>query len=237
MLTAPIEFIYFDLDDTLLDHRHAEQQGLAEVYQEYAVHFSHTTLGELHQTYHQQSVPLWRQFAQGIISKHDVQRLRFKRTLASLNVDGLQAEALNAFYLDCYARHWTFPEPARQAFHTLADHFRVGILTNGFAEIQHAKFARFPELGDRAEVLLISEEVGFMKPHPKLFAHASAAAGASLETILYVGDSYFSDVQGARGAGWQIAWYSTQENPDTEPVFQFQDWEILLKALLDADGR
>ncbi len=174
---ASIQFIYFDLDDTLLDHRQAEQRGLADVYHAFKTHFDHVALETLHETYHTHSVPLWRQYAHGEIEKHDLMRLRFERTLAALEVAGLEAEVLNAFYLNQYARHWTFPEAARAAFHTLADRFPVGILTNGFAEIQRAKFDRFPELRDRAEVLVISEEVGFMKPNPRIFAHAAEAAG------------------------------------------------------------
>ncbi len=233
MNSASIQFIYFDLDDTLLDHRQAEQRGLADVYHTFKTHFDHVTLEALHETYHTHSVPLWRQYALGEIKKHDLMRLRFERTLEALEVTGLEAETLNAFYLNQYARHWTFPEAARAAFHALADRFSVGILTNGFAEIQRAKFDRFPELSDRAEVLVISEEVGFMKPNPRIFAHAAEAAGTPAETILYVGDSYTSDVQGALGAGWQIAWFTRQKPAEDNPVFRFQHWGELIKRLLD----
>lgn len=234
MNAASIEFIYFDLDDTLLDHRLAEQRGLADLCRAHAAHFQHISLEAVHAAYHAHSVPLWHRYAHGDISKHDLQRLRFEQTLQSLRVTGLEAEMLNTFYLDCYARHWTFPEPARHAFHTLADHFPVGILTNGFAEIQRAKFDRFPDLRDRADVLLISEEVGFMKPHPELFAYAAEEAGTPKETILYVGDSYTSDVQGALRAGWQMAWYTTQDSPADASVFRFQNWETLMTNLLGA---
>lgn len=230
-----IQFIYFDLDDTLLDHRQAERRGLADVYRIHKAHFDHLSLETIHEAYHAHSVPLWRQYAQGAISKRDIQRLRFERTLHALGVAGLEAEALNTLYLNCYARHWTFPEAARNAFHTLADRFPVGILTNGFAEIQRAKFDRFPELRDRAEVLLISEEVGFMKPNPRIFAHAAEAAGTPAETILYVGDSYTSDVQGALGAGWQMAWFTRQKIEEEHPVFRFQDWDELIRRLLEEE--
>ena len=233
MNPASIQFIYFDLDDTLLDHRLAEQRGLADVYQTFEAHFGHVSLNAVHETYHQHSVPLWRQYAHGEIKKHDLMRLRFERTLQTLEVAGLEAETLNAFYLNHYAQHWSFPEPARTAFHTLADHFPVGILTNGFAEIQQAKFDRFPELRDRAEVLVISEEVGVMKPHPQVFAHAAEVARTSAEAILYVGDSYTSDVKGALGAGWQIAWFTKQEPPNGGSIFRFQRWDDLTKSLLD----
>ena len=232
MNPAVIQFIYFDLDDTLLDHRQAEQRGLADVCHIHKAHFEHLSLDAVHEAYHAHSVPLWRQYAHGEIDKHDLQRLRFERTLETLGIGGLEAEALNALYLTCYARHWTLPETARTAFHTLADRFPVGILTNGFDHIQKAKFDRFPELRDRAEVVIISEEVGVMKPHPEIFAHAAEMAGAPAEALLYIGDSYTSDVQGALGAGWQMAWY-TKENETEDGVFCFQDWEILVTRLLE----
>ena len=230
MNTTRIQFIYFDLDDTLLDHRRAERHGLDDVRRAHPTHFDTIPLDTLHATYHAHSVPLWRQYADGAIGKHDLQRLRFEQTLHALGLHDLQAEALNALYLDCYARHWTFPSDARDAFFTLARHFPVGILTNGFAEIQHAKFDRFPELRRRAEVLIISEEIGYMKPHPQIFAHAAAAAQTSPEALLYVGDSYPSDVQGALQAGWQVAWFTTEtadEQEGNEALFRFQKWDAL----------
>lgn len=233
MNPAHVRFIYFDLDDTLLDHRRAERAGLADLCQAFAEHFDGTDVGTVQETYHAHSVPLWRQYAHGKIGKHDVQRLRFERTMQSLGLSGLSADALNAAYMAYYARHWTFPDEARDAFHALADAFPVGILTNGFAEIQRAKFERFPELQRRADALVISEDVGVMKPHPEIFAHAAERAGVPNAALLYVGDSYTSDVEGARGAGWQVAWYTTEETPTPNGVFRFRRWEVLTEQLLE----
>ena len=130
------------------------------------------------------------------------------------------------------ARHWTFLDDARAAFHRLADSFPIGILTNGFAEVQYAKLERFPELRDRSEAVVISEEVGYMKPHPQIFAHAAALARTPADAILYVGDSYSSDVQGALRAGWQAAWYTPREEAVEETVFCFQSWEALMEHVL-----
>jgi len=108
----------------------------------------------------------------------------------------------------------------------------VGILTNGFAAVQYAKMERFPELRQHAKALVISEEVGVAKPHPELFAHATRAAGVAPEAILYVGDSFGSDVLGAKNAGWQVAWF-TPAAPASVPesVFVFARWPELLRWL------
>lgn len=227
-----IQFVYFDLDDTLLDHRHAERQGLADVCQHFDTHFAGVAVETVLETYHTQNVPLWRQYAAGDLEKDDLKRLRFERTLADLGIAGLDADSLNTVYLDCYARHWMLPDAARAAFHAVADRFPVGLLTNGFAEIQHAKLDRFPELRERANAVVISEEVGVMKPHPHIFAHAATLAQVPASNILYVGDSFTSDVQGALQAGWQVAWFTSNGASAPEDVFCFDHWERLTDWLL-----
>ncbi|HMB90385.1 MAG TPA: HAD-IA family hydrolase [Rhodothermales bacterium] len=230
-----IRFIYFDLDDTLLDHRHAEREGLADVCRQFDRHFGHLPLEKVQAIYHEQNVPLWQKYAAGKLDKDDLKRLRFEQTLEALSVEGLEAETLNNCYLDCYANHWLFPDDARNAFHALSDRFPVGILTNGFSEVQDAKLDCFPTLRERAKAIVISETVGYMKPHPRLFAHATDLAGVPADAILYIGDSYSSDVQGATQAGWQMAWYTAQEDEIDEidePVFRFQQWGDLLENLI-----
>lgn len=229
-------FIYFDLDDTLLDHRRAEKAALEDVCRDFAGLFGAFDVAQVQALYHEHNVPLWHRYALGEIGKDDLKRLRFEHLLEALAVqgsNGVAPAALNTHYLDCYARHWAYIEGAREAFFTLAERFRVGVLTNGFTEIQHAKLDRFPELKGRLASLVVSEDVGYLKPDPRLFAHAAEAAGVAPETILYVGDSYNSDVQGGLGAGWQVAWY--QGDPTrldaSMPVLCFDRWDHLLDHL------
>ena len=51
-----------------------------------------------------------------------------------------------------------------------------------------------------AEVMT-SARVGYRKPHPAIFAAATAMAGEAASALLYVGDNVAHDVEGARGAG------------------------------------
>lgn len=236
-----VQFVYFDLDDTLLDHRSAERAGLGDVLEAQRPHFDGVTLDRLHEVYHGHSKPLWEQYSQDAISKEALQHERFARTLDTLGVHTLDPDVLNAHYLRQYARHWVLPETARATFHAVADHYPVGILTNGFAEVQRAKFERFPELRDRAAAVIISEDVGVMKPHPRLFRHATEHAGVPPAEILYVGDSFISDVVGARNAGWQIAWYRADGHTEDQRarahgVFCFDHWpEFSAWLLTDPD--
>lgn len=224
-------FVYFDLDDTLLDHRHAERCALADVCAELSDLFGDFAVEHVQEVYHTHNVVLWQQYAEGRLTKDALKRLRFERLLQALSLDAMEPEALSDHYLACYARHWTYVEGARAAFDAVAARYPVGILTNGFAEVQQAKLDRFPELRAAAQALVISEDVGYMKPHPRIFAHAAEVAGVPGEAILYVGDSYSSDVRGARGAGWQVAWFTAAATDEAEGVFSFQTWPALLDHL------
>lgn len=230
----PVSFVYFDLDDTLLDHRHAERHALADVCRDYAAHLGHLPLETVQETYHTHNAPLWRDYAAGRIDKDGVKRLRFARTLEALGVGGLDAEIVNTHYLSCYRRHWHLDAVAFAAYQRVAARYPVGLLTNGFQEEQRAKLERFPELEAHARVIIISEEVGVMKPNPAIFAHAAEQAATPPEALLYIGDSYTSDVEGARGAGWHAAWYTPEApSPATDGIFRFDRWDRLTRWLLE----
>ena len=51
------------------------------------------------------------------------------------------------------------------------------------------------------DAVIDSHVVGFEKPDGRIFECAIAASGARAESTLHVGDLYFADVVGARGAG------------------------------------
>jgi HAD superfamily hydrolase (TIGR01549 family) len=229
-----IRFVYFDLDDTLLDHRHAERAALSDVRTTFAEPFAGRDDATIHETYRACSLPLWRQYAAGAIEKTDLKRGRFEQLLAELNIHTLDAQTVSDHYLRRYAAHWRFVEGARRAFLHVADRFPVGVLTNGFAEIQTQKLDQFPMLRDRTEAVVISEETGYMKPHPQVFGHAADAADTTPDRILYVGDSYYSDVQGGRAAGWQVAWFTRNGHggaAEEAPRLTFDTWDTLLDRL------
>jgi FMN phosphatase YigB (HAD superfamily) len=50
-------------------------------------------------------------------------------------------------------------------------------------------------------VVTISSDVGYMKPHPKIFEHALEALQVTPEETMMVGDSLRSDVAGAKNMG------------------------------------
>lgn len=230
-----IEFVYFDLDDTLLDHQAAEREALSDVRDRYLALFGTLSVDELQETYHDINAPLWRQYADGEIDKQTVQHQRFTRLLEAVDAPHADATLVARYYMQRYATHWGFIPGAQDAFEAIAEHHPVGVLTNGFAEVQEKKLDQFPALRERSDAIVLCEEVGVLKPDPAVFEHATQEAGVDAETVLYVGDSYRSDVEGAQPVGWRVAWYArngTNGQSTDARGFAFEDWAALRDRLL-----
>lgn len=229
MTTAPwpIDFVYFDLDDTLLDHAHAEHQALVDLHAESDSPLGAHTFDDVHRAYRAINPVIWKQYSAGELTKIQAKVGRFTRLLDALEVDWPGGdEWLADAYLDRYSFHWQAIDGAFEAYDRIAASMRVGLMTNGFSEIQRAKLAQFPGLAEVADAIIISEEVGVLKPDPRLFEAAASEVDVRPERILYVGDSLHSDVGGGIGAGWKVAWYSETDHEHAD-VMSFTDWNRL----------
>lgn len=232
-MPRPPAFVFFDLDDTLLDHRRAERAALADLHVTFGEHVGHHALAHVHAAYHSVNAPLWADFGAGRITPDELKRLRSERFLAAVGATGLDPAAFSDAYLDRYATHWAWATGARDAFLAVAARVPVGVLTNGFREQQRAKLARFPEIAHHATAVVVSDEVGVAKPNRAVFDHArseaSEAVGRALapHEVLMVGDSLSSDIEGAVGAGWRAAWLRGDASEAPAGVVCFSDWTAL----------
>jgi HAD superfamily hydrolase (TIGR01549 family) len=99
------------------------------------------------------------------------------------------------------------------------------------------------------QVITISSEIGYVKPHPKIFQHALDALGVSPEEAVMVGDSLRCDVGGARGMGMVSVWKRPPLDEPTEigadktdvvgeiaPDYTIDDlWELTKIPILNHD--
>lgn len=205
-------FIYFDLDDTLLDHMHAEEHALKDVHKHFE-YLHEVRFERLRETYHAINKFLWEEYAAQSITKEELQRYRFERTLYRLLGDGGRYGEVGAYYLNQYANYWTWMPGAKEIYEWTLERYNVGILTNGFLEQQDLKFKKF-DLYNSAKALLISEEVQSMKPQSIVFEEATRRAGVPASEILYVGDSYTSDVIGGTEFGWDVVWFTDSDDEE-----------------------
>lgn len=224
------KFIFFDLDDTLLDHKKAEKLGLEQIWNEFRLN-RFSDLDSFQQTYHHINVILWEMYGRGEIDRLTLQKTRFERTLYRIGSD-LDPIIVGNLYMKFYQQFWTWINDAKLAFDLIKKQYRVGILTNGFADTQRLKLKQFG-LATPDILTLISEEIGIMKPQPGIFQRATELSGVSKENILYVGDSYSSDLLGGTSFGWDVAWFSNETDPEKTKLAKltFQHFNQLLSFL------
>lgn len=226
------KFVYFDLDDTLLDHRKAEKKALGDLRTTYAEALTNFGQEMVEETYHAGNVQLWHAYAEGKLTKAQLRVRRFEHLLEKLSITSLNPEEVGSFYIERYTNYWEYCAGARESFFAIAERYPVGVLTNGFAQVQHRKLAQFAEMRDRLTTCVISEEFGYMKPHLKLFQHAAQLAGTAPADIVYIGDSWRSDVEGGQKAGWRVIWYAPDAQDTPENVCHARSWPEVTALLI-----
>ena len=85
------------------------------------------------------------------------------------------------------------------------DGFRMGVVSNIISTSLVPHMLREYGIAQYMECVVMSSEVGFRKPDPRIFEIALRQMGASPEETCYVGDTISRDVLGARNAGLGLA--------------------------------
>ncbi|OLF51179.1 HAD family hydrolase [Pseudomonas chlororaphis] len=116
-----------------------------------------------------------------------------------------QANALadQSFEVFLQARHQLeiFPE-VQPTLEALANHFALGVVTNGNADVRRLGLA------DYFKFALCAEDIGIAKPDSRLFHEALQRGGATPDTAVHIGDHPGDDIAGAQQAGLRAIWFN-----------------------------
>jgi len=191
------KWILFDADETLF-HFDAFK-GLQLMFSRHQYQFS----AEDYEYYQSINLPLWQQYQQGDISAQQLQVSRFTPWAQKLNHS---ANALNSAFMQAMADICTTLPGATELIRALKGSAKLGIITNGFTELQQIRLAR-TGFADVFSALVISEQVGVAKPDIGIFNHAFALMNHPPKNqILMVGDNPHADIKGGINAGIDTCW-------------------------------
>ncbi len=88
---------------------------------------------------------------------------------------------------------------------------RVAILSNWPLAATIDRYVDAMGWTEDVAAIIVSERVGVIKPHPRIFGAARAALGdPEPSRILHVGDDWAADVAGAASVGWRTAWITSR---------------------------
>jgi putative hydrolase of the HAD superfamily len=136
----------------------------------------------------------------------DFRRHVWSRALAAAGTrdDDLVDAAVGAFR--AARRNVQLVDPDAEAVvRDIARDHRLGLVTNGAPDVQREKLSH-TTLASLFDVTIISAEIGFGKPDPRIFDAALAALDSQPKDAVMIGDSLARDVAGAHAAGIRAIW-------------------------------
>ncbi len=208
-----ISVVWVDLDDTLIDFTANARKALILMYDrelslrqlfssgdEWAVHYEHHNLA------------LWAQYNVGLIKRDFLKMERFRRPLTEAGMPDSEArltsERFDTIYLDLLASQKRLVPGALELLrHLRSLEVTIGILSNGFREVQHRKITS-AGLDPYIDIVVLSDDIGINKPDVRLFDYAMERSGDNDPSHhLMIGDNPLTDITGAVNAGWNAIWY------------------------------
>jgi putative hydrolase of the HAD superfamily len=195
--------VFFDLDDTLLDHSAAAKAGATKVYETYRSSFKEDLEDFLlrwetvSEKYFQSNSPFLR------LTTEERRRGRV-REIFSHPLSEIEADARFQVYLDTYESRWELFTDSLPCLRSLKGR-SLGLITNGEKE-QHRSKIRKTNLGSYFSTVIISGEVGCAKPEQAIFELAAKQAGVPLADCVYVGDRLETDARSSQKAGMKGIW-------------------------------
>lgn len=203
---AQIRAVLFDLDDTLIDHRHAARAATAGVRARFPA-FQQTSLDALAAEHQRILDLLHHEVAIGARTVADARLDRYRRLFAFVGADATHAGAAAELHRRVYQACRRPVAGARDLLAALHGQVTIGVVTNNTVAEQTEKLASF-DLAPFVDALVTSEEVGAAKPDGRIFAAALQRVGCAAGEAVMVGDSWAHDVAGARAAGIAAIWFN-----------------------------
>ena len=203
--------IFFDWDDTLLDHGHASRVGAAALYRQFPI----SSLEEFQAAWRVAQDTHFPRFARGEVSFVEHRVARMRHAFGDPEMAPEVAASRFEVYSQHYKANWRLFDDVLPCLDRLQGH-QLGIITNGKLTEQSHKLERMG-LAGRFSVVVISEEVGVGKPDSGVFLEACRRIGAQPADCVYIGDAWENDVIGSRAVGMTPIWLNREKLPVPDP--------------------
>ena len=144
----------------------------------------------------------------------------FRQAFSKLGLEGDSKAAARCCVL-AMGHHEIYPD-AVEVLPLIQRRWKTGILSNADDDYLGPVLDR---LGLKFDVVLSSEEARSYKPMPSLFLQVIERLGAAPDEVVYVGDSQFDDVVGAKGVGMRAVWLN-RRGDKRDTTLPAPDYEI-----------
>ena len=195
--------IFFDIDDTLLNHSSAQDAAAAELFNLYAARLGQGE-AEFPTVWRAATSRYFGAFARGEISFVQHRRNCIKSVFREPAMGDNEADTLYNHYAHHYAENWALFPDTVSGLESLRDH-SLGIYCIGDPELQEQKLARFGLARYFKSIVVLRGSEVARSTHAN-FDLVAARAGVDKANCVYVGDELENDVFAACAAGWRGIW-------------------------------
>jgi len=209
----PLAAVLFDLDDTLHDDTATYRRAAERVAQDVAAERG-IDAAALLAAYVAQAESFWKNLAAEHLGTPlvGVRAGMWRAALGAVGLDDAAlAERCGAAYNRYRKDHLQIWPGALELLASLRSRgLKLALVTNGFAETHREKIVLL-QLEDVFDEVFIADEVGMLKPDPRLFALACERLGVAPAAAAMVGDRYERDIRGAHNVGLFTVWLNVRD--------------------------
>jgi HAD superfamily hydrolase (TIGR01509 family) len=226
----------FDIDDTIVDFRHARQAGLAAVQSDFPS-LQPTPLVELDLDYLAIVNTVHTRVLRGELTYADAGRERMRRLFAQYALPATPTAIEHA--ADTYQQSFLVARRAVPGVIPLLAALKaeagIAVVTNNMVAEQQVKL-RACGLEPFIDVMVAPDSIGVAKPHPRIFAATLDQLGCAAAEAVMVGDSWQEDILGAQSAGIRAIWLNRYGLAHPDPalaveIYSFEPLDTILALL------
>lgn len=221
--------VFIDWDDTIGDWGQVARKSQRELYNKYHLAEWFETPEEWFEKYNTHNTELWVRYGKNEITKDYLyldhflfplcQQIGITTDMAPQRLREMAKKMADEYvYLtNTYCRLMT---DAEEVVRYLANKYPLTVVSNGFVECQYHKMEHTGLLPYFKHIVL-SEEVNIQKPNPQIFEKAMTMNRTEMpdlqkDEVVMIGDSYTSDIAGAKAAGIDSIWVLAGEATDEQ---------------------
>ena len=224
-----IEFLFLDLDDTILDFHKAERLAVAKTLRSFGLEPTEAVLNR----YHEINIAHWQMLERGELTRDQVLVNRFGVLFETLGKTVDATLCARIYEKNLSIGHYFLPG-AEEAVKRLHEKYRLFLASNGTATVQHSRMTS-AGLYPYFEKVFISQKLGYNKPSKAYFQACYAQIpDFDPKKALMVGDSLSSDILGGINGGMATCWVNPEHKKAGDIVPDYEIENITqLEALLE----
>ena len=207
------EYLFLDLDDTILDFQKAEHVALSKTLKEFGLEPTERVL----KRYNLINKAHWEALERKELTREQVLVGRFQVLFEEMGITVEPVQVARSYEHNLSIGHWFLPG-AEEAVERLSKKYKLYLASNGTAKVQAGRLAS-ANISRFFEEVFVSQEIGANKPSPEYFERCFARIpGLDKSKTIMVGDSLTSDILGGQNAGIATCWVNPHHKQGREDI-------------------